>query len=106
MVIRSRRLLARAVAIRAGGYYGYPRACTSAYRRAPASTPLCRTHHRELHRSGSEFRWWQATGIDPLKIARKLWKKTRLNGLAGHGSTAGPQCHRTGAADPARDIAI
>ena len=47
------------------------------------TVPLCRTHHRELHRSGSEFRWWEATGIDPLKIARKLWKKTRLNGLAG-----------------------
>jgi hypothetical protein len=47
------------------------------------TVPLCRTHHRELHRSGSEFRWWEATGIDPLKIARKLWKNTRLNGLAG-----------------------
>jgi len=47
------------------------------------TVPLCRTHHRELHRSGSEFRWWEATGIDPLKIARELWKNTRLNGLAG-----------------------
>jgi len=47
------------------------------------TVPLCRTHHRELHRSGNEFRWWEATGIDPLKIARKLWKNTRLNGLAG-----------------------
>jgi hypothetical protein len=45
------------------------------------TVPLCRL--RELHRSGSEFRWWEATGIDPLKIARKLWKKTRLNGLTG-----------------------
>jgi len=25
-----------------------------------------------------EFRWWEAVGIDPLKVARKLWKKTRL----------------------------
>ena len=33
--------------------------------------------------SGSEFRWWEASGIDPLKIAHKLWKKTRLDGLAG-----------------------
>jgi ERF superfamily len=47
------------------------------------TVPLCRTHHRELHRSGNEFRWWEATGIDPLKIARELWKNTRLNGLAG-----------------------
>src|SRR5216683_6991926 len=44
------------------------------------TVPLCRTHHRELHRSGNEFRWWEATGIDPLKIARELWKSTRLNG--------------------------
>jgi len=44
------------------------------------TVPVCRTHHRELHRSGSEFRWWEAVGIDPLKIARKLWKKTRLDG--------------------------
>ena len=47
---------------------------------APASTPPARTHHRELHHSGSEFRWWEVTGIDPLKIARELWKNTRLNG--------------------------
>jgi Ca2+-binding RTX toxin-like protein len=31
--------------------------------------------------SGNDFIgvWWQATGIDPLKIARKLWKHTRVN---------------------------
>ena len=42
------------------------------------SVPLCRLHHRELHRSGNEARWWTGVGIDPLKIARGLWKKTRL----------------------------
>jgi hypothetical protein len=47
------------------------------------TVPLCRTHHRELHRSGNEFRWWEATGIDPLKIARELWKSTRLDGPVG-----------------------
>jgi hypothetical protein len=41
------------------------------------SVPLCRLHHRELHRSGNEVRWWKGIGIDPLKIARKLWKNTR-----------------------------
>jgi hypothetical protein len=39
--------------------------------------PLCRSHHRELHRSGDEYLWWETVGIDPLKIARKLWKQTR-----------------------------
>ena len=23
--------------------------------------------------------WWQAAGIDPIKIARKLWKDTRID---------------------------
>src|SRR6266849_2481408 len=59
------------------------------------TVPLCRTHHRELHRSGSEFRWWETTGIDPLKIARKLWKNTRLNGLPGP-TIAARRLHRYG----------
>jgi hypothetical protein len=43
------------------------------------TVPLCRSHHRELHRSGSEYLWWQNVGIDPLKTARKLWKRTLRN---------------------------
>src|SRR5262249_27496748 len=43
------------------------------------AVPLCRSHHRALHRSGSEYLWWENVGIDPLKAARKLWKKTRLS---------------------------
>jgi hypothetical protein len=42
------------------------------------TVPLCRSHHRALHRSGSEYLWWENVGMDPLKVARKLWKKTRL----------------------------
>jgi hypothetical protein len=42
------------------------------------TVPLCRTHHRALHRSGSEYLWWENVGIDPIKVARKLWRKTRL----------------------------
>src|SRR5947207_5008492 len=42
------------------------------------TVPLCRSHHRELHRSGNERGWWKGVGIDPLKIARALWKRTRL----------------------------
>jgi ERF superfamily len=40
---------------------------------------LCRIHHRAAHRAGDERAWWKAAGIDPLKIARKLWKDTRAN---------------------------
>src|SRR5262245_52546457 len=43
------------------------------------AVPLCRSHHRAVHRASSEQKWWQTTGIDPLKIARKLWKYTRVN---------------------------
>jgi hypothetical protein len=42
------------------------------------TVPLCRMHHREVHRAGNEQAWWKAAGIDPLKSARKFWKETRL----------------------------
>ena len=40
------------------------------------TVPLCRGHHRELHRSGSEAQWWMKTAIDPIAIARALWLET------------------------------
>jgi ERF superfamily len=43
------------------------------------AVPLCRIHHRAAHRAGDERAWWKAAGIDPLKIARKLWTDTRVN---------------------------
>ena len=48
------------------------------------TVPLCRGHHRELHRCGDEMRWWKGLGIDPLPIARQLWLKTHpiTNGTA------------------------
>jgi hypothetical protein len=42
------------------------------------TVPLCRVHHREVHRAGDERAWWKAAGIDPLKVARKFWKTTRI----------------------------
>jgi hypothetical protein len=44
------------------------------------AVPLCRTHHREVHRQGDEAAWWASAGIDPLTVARRLWQHTRLNG--------------------------
>jgi ERF superfamily len=38
--------------------------------------PLCRGHHREVHRCGDEAAWWEKTGIDPAAAARTLWLKT------------------------------
>jgi hypothetical protein len=38
--------------------------------------PLCRGHHREVHRSGDEAAWWSKAEIDPLSAARMLWTET------------------------------
>jgi hypothetical protein len=43
------------------------------------AVPLCRVQHRAVHRARDERAWWQTTRIDPLKVARKLWKQTRVN---------------------------
>jgi hypothetical protein len=37
------------------------------------TVPLCRGHHRELHRCGDETAWWKKVGIDPTVCARTLW---------------------------------
>jgi hypothetical protein len=42
------------------------------------AVPLCRSHHRAVHRAGNEQAWWKAAGIDPVKVARRLWQQTRL----------------------------
>jgi hypothetical protein len=42
--------------------------------------PVCRVHHRELHRSGDEAAWWQRLNIDPLPVALRLWQQTRADG--------------------------
>jgi hypothetical protein len=43
------------------------------------AVPLCRIHHRLVHRVGNESAWWKEAGIDPVKAAGKLWKRTRLD---------------------------
>jgi hypothetical protein len=40
------------------------------------TVPVCRLHHRELHRRGDERIWWTAQGVDPLPIAAALWGTT------------------------------
>jgi hypothetical protein len=40
------------------------------------TVPLCRGHHREVHRCGDEGAWWNEKGIDPSAAARALWLKT------------------------------
>jgi hypothetical protein len=40
------------------------------------TVPICRLHHRELHRRGNERAWWQSQGLDPLAVAATLWART------------------------------
>jgi hypothetical protein len=40
------------------------------------TVPLCRGHHREIHRCGDEAAWWDQIRIDPTAAARGLWLKT------------------------------
>ena len=57
------------------------------------TVPLCRAHHRELHRAGKEVDWWSRTGIEPLPIARELWLGTHpltsTTNLASQETSAG-----------------
>jgi ERF superfamily len=48
------------------------------------AVPLCRIHHRLVHRVGNEAAWWKDAGIDPIKAARTLWRQTRLNEPQDH----------------------
>ena len=40
------------------------------------TVPLCRGHHREVHRCGDEAAWWNKAEIDPTVTARALWLQT------------------------------
>src|SRR6516225_5359347 len=49
-----------------------------------ATNSPCRSHHRAVHRAGDEQAWWKAAGIDPVKVARQLWRQTRLDDPQEH----------------------
>ena len=46
------------------------------------AVPICRLHHRDLHRRGNERVWWQNHGIDPLPFAAILWTRTHADAAA------------------------
>jgi hypothetical protein len=52
------------------------------------AVPLCRTHHRAAHQARDEQAWWKSIGIDPVKVARKLWKETHVGKRRGHAKAA------------------
>jgi ERF superfamily len=45
------------------------------------TVPICRLHHRELHRQGDEAAWWSNLKIDPVPIAIALWQSTHHEGV-------------------------
>jgi hypothetical protein len=97
--VRSRRLVAKAIRLRDKEHCRYvsTQACLICGR-APSeahhirfaqpralsrkvrdeyTVPICRLHHRELHRYGDEASWWAGVGVDPLPIALELWRRSR-----------------------------
>jgi hypothetical protein len=44
------------------------------------TVPLCRVHHREVHRNSKERDWWNKMKIDPLTVASHLWQKSISGG--------------------------
>ena len=41
------------------------------------TVPVCRLHHRELHRYGDEASWWVGVNVDPLPVALELWRRSK-----------------------------
>jgi hypothetical protein len=46
------------------------------------TVPVCRIHHSQLHTHGDERLWWKRLDIDPLRIALRLWQRSRAEGAA------------------------
>jgi hypothetical protein len=53
------------------------------------TVPVCRLHHRELHRHGDERAWWTGRKIDPVPIACGLWRSTHRDGAFGSPADGG-----------------
>jgi hypothetical protein len=60
------------------------------------TVPLCRGHHREVHRCGDEAVWWQNAGIDPTPAARALWLKSHPLPRLEVGSVHDPRAETAG----------
>jgi len=53
------------------------------------TVPLCRGHHREVHRCGDEAAWWIKTGINATSSARALWLQTHALPVSADTSASG-----------------
>jgi hypothetical protein len=60
------------------------------------TVPICRLHHRELHRRGNERAWWESQGVDPLPVAANLWAKTHAFASAAANIEVAQRAESTG----------
>src|SRR4029079_12228597 len=63
------------------------------------TVPLCRAHHRELHRTGKKPDWWATAGLEPISLVRKLWLETHP--LHDSADVLGDDSEKPGAANEA-----
>ena len=78
------------------------------------TVPLCRIHHRELHRQGDERSWWDRANINPMSIALKFWQQTQGVALPAssnqkpkiQGLTNGSSSEAPGAANAAKYLPV
>jgi hypothetical protein len=52
------------------------------------TVPVCRLHHREIHRHGNEAAWWAKAGIEPLAVALALWRQNHPIGATAQHTDA------------------
>jgi hypothetical protein len=50
------------------------------------TVPLCRQHHRELHRHGNEANWWANMQVAPIPVAKELWEQSQVHDTSKPGS--------------------
>jgi hypothetical protein len=62
------------------------------------TVPLCRLHHREVHRARNEAEWWSKLGLDAVATAIRLWKMTRAAGEPTLHTAAKPDTAQRGRA--------
>jgi hypothetical protein len=68
------------------------------------TVPLCRGHHREVHRSGDEAEWWKKASIDPTVLARALWLESHPLPAASESTASPDQRARGGPNDKTKPI--
>jgi hypothetical protein len=64
------------------------------------TVPVCRAHHREIHRRGDEAAWWRTAKIDPMALARTLWERRHTVRHAPACETHGDELSHRDTTDP------